>query len=119
MVRTLARIVRARSAVLRFPIKGRKLMTASYYMGGVTVVDFTDLDNGGGTLVAIVNRSLASRLWPGERAIGRRLRLDDPALRIVDCDQPDGHRRGRPAAPGPPPDGDLRPEGHRGPLVRL
>jgi hypothetical protein len=27
------------------PIKGRKLMTASYYMGGVTVVDFTDLDN--------------------------------------------------------------------------
>ena len=27
------------------PIRGRKLMTASYYMGGVTVVDFTDLDN--------------------------------------------------------------------------
>jgi hypothetical protein len=27
------------------PIRGRKLMTASYYQGGVTVVDFTDLDN--------------------------------------------------------------------------
>ena len=27
------------------PVRGRKLMTASYYMGGVTVVDFTDLDN--------------------------------------------------------------------------
>jgi hypothetical protein len=27
------------------PIKGRNLMTASYYQGGVTVVDFTDLDN--------------------------------------------------------------------------
>jgi hypothetical protein len=27
------------------PIRGRKLMTAAYYQGGVTVVDFTDLDN--------------------------------------------------------------------------
>jgi hypothetical protein len=27
------------------PVRGRKLMTASYYQGGVTVVDFTDLDN--------------------------------------------------------------------------
>lgn len=27
------------------PIKGRKLMTASYYQGGVTVVDFTDPAN--------------------------------------------------------------------------
>ena len=37
--------------------------------------DFTDLDTQDSTPVAIVNRSLASRLWPGERAIGRRLRL--------------------------------------------
>ena len=27
------------------PIKGRKLMTAAYYQGGNTVVDFTDLSN--------------------------------------------------------------------------
>jgi hypothetical protein len=27
------------------PVKGRRLMTAAYYQGGVTVVDFTDLDN--------------------------------------------------------------------------
>ena len=27
------------------PIKGRKLMSASYYQGGVTVVDFTDMSN--------------------------------------------------------------------------
>jgi hypothetical protein len=27
------------------PVKGRDLMTAAYYQGGVTVVDFSDLDN--------------------------------------------------------------------------
>ena len=27
------------------PVKGRDIMTASYYQGGNTVVDFTDLDN--------------------------------------------------------------------------
>ena len=37
--------------------------------------DFTDLDTEDSTPVAIVNRSLASRFWPGESAIGRRLRL--------------------------------------------
>jgi putative ABC transport system permease protein len=41
--------------------------------------DFTDLDDEGSTLVAIVNRSLASRLWPGESALGRRLRLGGTA----------------------------------------
>jgi len=37
--------------------------------------DFTDADDEGSPLVAIVNRSLASRFWPGESALGRRLRL--------------------------------------------
>ncbi|HEX2442366.1 MAG TPA: FtsX-like permease family protein [Vicinamibacterales bacterium] len=37
--------------------------------------DFTDADDEGSQLVAIVNRSLASRFWPGESALGRRLRL--------------------------------------------
>jgi putative ABC transport system permease protein len=41
--------------------------------------DFTDFDNQGGALVAIVNRSLASRFWPGESALGRRLRLSGTA----------------------------------------
>jgi putative ABC transport system permease protein len=40
--------------------------------------DFTDLDDDGRKLVAIVNRSLARRLWPGERALGRRLQLGGP-----------------------------------------
>jgi predicted permease len=41
--------------------------------------DFTDFDNQGGALMAIVNRSLASRFWPGESALGRRLRLSGTA----------------------------------------
>ena len=35
--------------------------------------DFTEFDNQDSQRVVIVNRSLASRLWPGQSALGRRL----------------------------------------------
>jgi putative ABC transport system permease protein len=35
--------------------------------------DFTEFDNQDSRLVVIVNRSLASRLWPGQSALGRRM----------------------------------------------
>lgn len=37
---------------------------------------FEDRDGGSGTGVAIVNRALAERLWPGAAAVGRTLRLE-------------------------------------------
>lgn len=43
---------------------------------GATLVDgrdFTERDAAGAPPVAIVNETLARRLWPGERAVGRRL----------------------------------------------
>jgi predicted permease len=47
--------------------------------------DFTDRDTNGAPLVAIVNETLARRFWPGQSAIGRRLRLvgEGPALEVV------------------------------------
>ena len=39
--------------------------------------DFTEADQAGAPLVAIVNRNLASRLWPGRVALGNCLFLDD------------------------------------------
>jgi macrolide transport system ATP-binding/permease protein len=46
---------------------------------------FTLADREGSRPVAVVNESLARRLWPGEPALGKRLRLggDDPAMREV------------------------------------
>jgi putative ABC transport system permease protein len=37
---------------------------------------FTDRDDERGPMVAVVNETLAARLWPGEMAIGRRLWLE-------------------------------------------
>jgi putative ABC transport system permease protein len=44
---------------------------------------FSIADREGAQPVAIVSASLAARFWPGRDAIGRRLRLDDPALAWV------------------------------------
>jgi putative ABC transport system permease protein len=48
---------------------------------------FTAYDTATADRVALVNRTLASRLWPGERAIGRRIDLAD-ASPFVPADQP-------------------------------
>ena len=51
--------------------------------------DFTDADSGQAPRVAIVNETLARRLWPGESAVGHRLRLPGagasptPSIEIV------------------------------------
>lgn len=39
--------------------------------------DFTEADCATCPLVVIVNRALAERAWPGENAVGKRVRLDD------------------------------------------
>jgi predicted permease len=39
---------------------------------------FTELDNAGSQLVAIVNRKMAERYWPGQDPIGKRLRRGMP-----------------------------------------
>jgi predicted permease len=48
---------------------------------------FTDADRTGAVPVVIVSRTLAERVWPGEEALGRRLRFDDgeaaPLLTVV------------------------------------
>jgi hypothetical protein len=40
--------------------------------------DFTPLDRTGGERVAIVSAALASRYWPGQNAVGKRLKLVRP-----------------------------------------
>jgi predicted permease len=40
--------------------------------------DFTDADRMGAPGVAVVNETLAARLWPGEDALGKRLSFDGP-----------------------------------------
>lgn len=42
---------------------------------------FTEADNAKGEPVTIVNRELANRYWPGENAIGRRLRLGTSGMK--------------------------------------
>ena len=46
---------------------------------------FTGADDGAAAKVAIVSESLARRLWPGDRAVGRRIRVhtDEPFAREV------------------------------------
>jgi predicted permease len=41
--------------------------------------DFTDADTGSSPHVAIVNRALAKRRWPGESPVGRRIHLPGPS----------------------------------------
>src|ERR671920_147634 len=40
--------------------------------------DFTDADRMGAPAVAVVNETLAARLWPGEDAVGKRVSFDGP-----------------------------------------
>jgi predicted permease len=67
----------------RAPVAFMSRVTPGYFQAMGTRLaegrDFTDHDVQGSTLVAIVNRSLASRFWPGTSAVGRRLRLGGTA----------------------------------------
>jgi predicted permease len=67
----------------RAPVAFMSRITPGYFQAMRTRLeegrDFTDLDNQDGALVAIVNRSLASRFWQGKSALGRRLRFGGTA----------------------------------------
>ena len=43
---------------------------------------FSEWDTAGSARVAIVNETLARQLWPGERAVGKRIALDFEAMRF-------------------------------------
>jgi predicted permease len=45
--------------------------------------DFTEADRAGAVPVVIVNERLARRQWPGESAVGRRLRFRDELLTVI------------------------------------
>ena len=45
--------------------------------------DFTSADRAGSVPVVIVNQHLADRQWPGQSALGRRLRFGDDLLTVV------------------------------------
>ena len=45
--------------------------------------DFTDADAPGGQLVAIVNQAFVDRFWPGQDALGKRIRHGNRSLTIV------------------------------------
>jgi predicted permease len=80
---TVERDTRAPSAYLSRVTPGYFEMMRTRLEGGR---DFSDQDDADTRAVAIVSRSLARRLWPGQEAIGRRLRVgraDAPLLEIV------------------------------------
>jgi len=57
--------------------------------------DFTDADQSGAPLVAVINETMARRMWPGGSALGRRLRVgaaDAPPVTVVGIAQ-DGKYR--------------------------
>ncbi|HEY4215816.1 MAG TPA: ABC transporter permease [Gemmatimonadaceae bacterium] len=41
--------------------------------------DFAAMDDGAAPLVAIINEALAKKLWPGQRAVGKRIEGMDPS----------------------------------------
>jgi predicted permease len=66
---------------------GLNLATASLLLGdpiqalGIRLLrgrTFTEADNAGSQLVALVNRNLAERYWPGQDPVGKRLRRGMP-----------------------------------------
>jgi putative ABC transport system permease protein len=65
----------------RRPYAAQLAVASSYFSTfGIGLVEGRafGLEDGGVPTVAIVNRKLAARYWPGQSAIGRRLRLETP-----------------------------------------
>jgi predicted permease len=73
----------------RYILDTAQVSERSFETMGIPVLDgrnFDSRDTPESTRVAIVNRALAARLWPGQRAVGRRIRLRDlkgPLVEIV------------------------------------
>jgi predicted permease len=64
---------RPRTAVLTIGPGYFRCMQAQLVMGR----EFTELDGAAGHEAAIINQSFASRHWPGEPPLGKRIRVDD------------------------------------------
>ena len=60
-----------------------RLVTPRYFQTvGIRLVDGRDFDDGdaiGGARVGAINETLAARMWPGERAVGKRLAFNPKA----------------------------------------
>ncbi len=70
-------------ASVQWPMAVPQHVTTGYFRAmGIPIVagrDFTGSDRIGSPFVAIVSKSFAERLWPGENAIGRRFQLGGPS----------------------------------------
>ena len=68
------------------PRAHHRSVSAGYFeLMGIRAKDgrtFSEWDAAGSARVAIVNETLARQLWPGERAIGKRVALDFEAMRF-------------------------------------
>jgi predicted permease len=61
--------------------------------------DFTDRDDGDGPPVIVINRTMARRYWPGQDAVGRRVRIGDWATVVGVVDDMAYRGIGTPARP--------------------
>ncbi len=62
------------------PMAGRVIVTPGYFKAtGIPLLegrDFSAQDNAGAAGAVIVNQALARRFWPGDQAVGKRLKFD-------------------------------------------
>jgi putative ABC transport system permease protein len=69
------------------PIAGIRVVTSRYFATlGMRMIEgreFGDDDREGHPLVAVVNETLARRYWPGESAVGKRVRVDAGFASVV------------------------------------
>jgi putative ABC transport system permease protein len=66
------------------PLAQYRVVDSDYFTAAGTPLlsgrSFTDADDATGAPVALVNRTLAQRFWPGGDALGRRIRFDDAGV---------------------------------------
>ena len=72
----------------KYPVAGYNSVTPDYFQTmGMRVLEgrsFTEADREGSPPVVIINQAMASRDWPGESPLGRRIRLLGPQPRNRD-----------------------------------